>query len=765
MAIYRGPGGSGDATTDAQNEGTIASNKATEAAASATAAASSATAAATSAANAATSETNASTSASSAGSYASAAATSASNATTSETNASASASAAATSETNAATSESNASTSATNAATSATNASTSETNAASSATAAATSATSAATSATNASTSETNAASSATAAATSESNAATSEANAATLYDNFDDRYLGVKSSAPTVDNDGDALITGAVYWNSTTTTFYVWNGSAWVVTTDNASSIAAAASASAAATSESNAATSESNAATSATNAATSATNAATSETNAAASYDLFDDRYLGSKSSAPLVDNDGDALLTGALYWNSTGNQLYVWNGSAWDAAAFSASGAVTSFNTRTGAVTLSSADVTTALGFTPQNSATAVADIDDLSNVDTTTTAPTSGQVLKWNGSNWTPADDIDTTLSLGSASVNDLGDVTITSATSGQVLKYNGSAWINDTDSTGTTINSIDDINDVTITSVSSGQVLKYDGTKWINDTDAGGIALTDLSVTTNAVGTAALSYNNTSGVFSYTPPDLSSYLTSYTETDPVYTASSWYTTTNNSTNWNTAYGWGDHSTAGYLTSYTETDPVFVASPAYGITSTNITNWNTAYSWGDHASAGYLTSFTETNDLTSAVTWANVPDANITQSSVTQHQAALSITESQISDLGTYVTKTSSTGSGVLPAGTDAQRDVTPAAGYLRFNTTSTSFEGYDGSAWGSIGGGGGGGASAGGAIYENTDEITSSYTIAAGKNGHSVGPITIASGVAVTITSGQRWVVV
>jgi hypothetical protein len=52
------------------------------------------------------------------------------------------------------------------------------------------------------------------------------------------------------------------------------------------------------------------------------------------------------------------------------------------------------------------------------------------------------------------------------------------------------------------------------------------------------------------------------------------------------------------------------------------------------------------------------SGYLT--TETNDLSSAVTWANVPDVNITQSSVTQHQAALSITESQISDLQSYLT---------------------------------------------------------------------------------------------------------
>ena len=52
--------------------------------------------------------------------------------------------------------------------------------------------------------------------------------------------------------------------------------------------------------------------------------------------------------------------------------------------------------------------------------------------------------------------------------------------------------------------------------------------------------------------------------------------------------------------------------------------------------------------------------YLTSFTETNDLSSAVTWTNVPNANITESSVTQHQAALSITESQISDLQSYLT---------------------------------------------------------------------------------------------------------
>jgi hypothetical protein len=394
MAIWRGVGGPGDATGDAANQSVIAAAKAEEAALSADAAASSASAASTSATNAATS-----------------------------------ASAAATSESNAATSEGNASTSETNAASSATSASTSATNAA-------TSETNAATSATNASTSATNAANSATSASTSATNAATS------------------------------------------------------------------------------------------ATNASTSESNAATSATNAAASYDSFDDRYLGAKSSAPTVDNDGDALLTGALYFNSTSNELYVWDGSAWDQATLSAS-------------------------------------------------------------------------------------------------------------------------------------------------------------SFATAAQGTLADS--------AVQPGDNVSTLTN--------------------------------------------------------------------------DAGYLTSFTETNDLTAAVTWANVPDANITQSSVTQHQAALSITESQISDLGTYVTKTSATGSAEVPSGTTAQRDGTPAAGYLRFNTTDSSFEGYDGSAWGAIGGGGG--ASGGGSdaiFYENGQTITTSYTITSNTNAMSTGPLTVNSGVSVTVPSGSRWVV-
>ena len=135
------------------------------------------------------------------------------------------------------------------------------------------------------------------------------------------------------------------------------------------ATNIGAVQSASVNALSAQSAATSASLSALSATNSATSASASAVS---AAASYDSFDDRYLGAKSSAPSVDNDGAALMTGALYWNSTSSLLFIWTGSAWDQAAFSVSGAVTSFNTRTGAVTLSSTDVTNALTFTPATAA---------------------------------------------------------------------------------------------------------------------------------------------------------------------------------------------------------------------------------------------------------------------------------------------------------------------------------------------------------------------------------------------------------
>jgi hypothetical protein len=90
-----------------------------------------------------------------------------------------------------------------------------------------------------------------------------------------------------------------------------------------------------AASTSASNASTSASNASTSATNASNAQTAAEAARDSALAAYDNFDDRYLGPKASDPSVDNDGNALLAGALYYNTTVPEMRLYTGSAWVAA----------------------------------------------------------------------------------------------------------------------------------------------------------------------------------------------------------------------------------------------------------------------------------------------------------------------------------------------------------------------------------------------------------------------------------------------
>ena len=188
----------------------------------------SATSAATSAASAATSATSAATSATSAAASATTAAASATTSASSATAAATSATSAAASATAAATSATSAAASATAAATSATSAAASATTAANSVATIAGYATSSANSATAAATSATSAAASATAASTSAASAATSATSAAASYDQFDDRYLGSKTSDPTLDNDGNALITGALYFNSVINAMKVYNGSSW---------------------------------------------------------------------------------------------------------------------------------------------------------------------------------------------------------------------------------------------------------------------------------------------------------------------------------------------------------------------------------------------------------------------------------------------------------------------------------------------------------------------------------------------------------
>ena len=149
-------------------------------------------------------------------------------------------------------------------------------------------------------------------------------------------------------------------------------------------------------------------------------------------------------------------------------------------------------------------------------------------------------------------------------------------------------------------------------DGTFTYVAAGITYSWNGESW---TAAGsGATATDLTVfsaTTASPGTASLAYNSNTGEFTFTPPDLSGYLTSIgvlnNHTDVNITSIA----DGQLLKYDAFSGDWINWTPNYLTSFTETDPVFSASAAGGITSTQVSNWDTAHGWGDHSTQGYLT----------------------------------------------------------------------------------------------------------------------------------------------------------
>jgi hypothetical protein len=99
----------------------------------------------------------------------------------------------------------------------------------------------------------------------------------------------------------------------------------------------------------------------------------------------------------------------------------------------------------------------------------------------------------------------------------------------------------------------------------------------------------------------------------------------------------------------------------------------------------------------------------------------------------------------------------------TGALKIPVGTTAQQP-TPATGMIRYNTTLSQFQGYSSGTWSQIGGGATGGGSD--QVFVLNDQVvTTDYTIASTKNASSAGPISINTGVTVTISTGANWVIV
>ena len=231
------------------------------------------------------------------------------------------------------------------AATSATAAATSATAAATSATAAASSATAAASSATAAATSKTGADTAKTAAETAETNAETAETNAETAETNAaasEAAALVSKNAAATSATAAASSATSAASSASTATTKASEASSS--ASTASGHKDTATTKASEAASSATGAASSATTATTKASESASSATAAAASATAAAASADNFDDVYLGGKSSDPTVDNDGDALTAGDMYFNTGTDRMKVYTGSAWENVAVDSSTVVT-------------------------------------------------------------------------------------------------------------------------------------------------------------------------------------------------------------------------------------------------------------------------------------------------------------------------------------------------------------------------------------------------------------------------------------
>lgn len=110
---------------------------------------------------------------------------------------------------------------------------------------------------------------------------------------------------------------------------------------------------------------------------------------------------------------------------------------------------------------------------------------------------------------------------------------------------------------------------------------------------------------------------------------------------------------------------------------------------------------------------------------------------------------------------VTDTSGLVAKTSSTGSAVIPVGTDAERDGSPSTGYFRWNTDQASAEIYDGTDWGAVGGGGA--ATTG--FMEHANTISENQALTSGNNAVSGGPITIDTGYSVTVPTGSTWTIV
>jgi hypothetical protein len=360
---------------------------------------------------------------------------------------------------------------ATAAASSASAAATSASNAASSASSASSSASSASSSASTATTQATNASNSATAAANSATASANSASAAAATFDLFDDSYLGAKSSNPSVDNDGNALTDGALYFDTTNDVMKVYDlgTTSWLQltpTVSNQNNINAVNSNSANINTVASDLSGSNNIGAVAGNATnintvaglnTEISNLGTSGTvasintvaNNLADINAFANIYLGPSATAPTLDPDGSALDVGDLYFDTVSQTMKVYSSSGWISAGSSVNGTSSRFtytvssstNTITGAD-----DHANTLAYDAGFIDVYLNGVKMVNGTDVTVTSGTSIVFASPIGVSGTDVVDIIAfgTFQLANFSINDANDVSTGGVTDGQVLVWNASA---------------------------------------------------------------------------------------------------------------------------------------------------------------------------------------------------------------------------------------------------------------------------------------------------------------------------------
>ena len=464
--------------------------------------------------------------------------------------------------------------------------------------------------------------------------------------------------------------------------------------------------------------------AAASATAAASSATAAASSATAAAASYDSFDDRYLGAKGSAPTVDNDGGALLTGAIYFNTSSNQIFAWTaGDAWVAIK-----PTSSEQTAITAVAADATDIGVVAGKATEigrlGTSAAVADMAILA-----TDAIVADMALLA-----TDAIVADMALLASDAVIADMAIL----GTSDVVTDMN-------------VLGTADVVNDMNILG-SSAVVTDMNLLGTSANVTAMGLLGTSAVVANMATVSA-----NVAGVNSFA--DIYRGALSEAPSGTITTGSLYYNTGSDKLFIWTGSAWSEaaFSISGTVASFNTRTGAVTLSSADVVTALATGAIATAKLANDSVTVDKIAdnAIIAAGLASNAVITAKILDSNVTTAKI----AGDAIVNSKIAD---DAVDTENIADDAITAALIDDNAVGAAALNVTGNGTSGQALTSDADGtmtWATIEG-----ASAGGAIYENTNTIAANFTLASNKNGMSAGPITINSGVTVTVPSGQNWVV-